>query len=180
MLIGIMTGLVGLTYPKRLIEAARLHREGGGGHDHGDMTAPGGTLWAKLTGRQGPVMIAQNSAMDWGMLWKDLALGFVITGAPVSMRARRCLAKPVRRPRLTHTSGTGQRADRSAGGRDLLRLLNRQRADGGGAVRRRDQLRRGAGFLLCRPDRAATSRCLSPLLRAEDGGLYRPRCSTQR
>jgi uncharacterized membrane protein YraQ (UPF0718 family) len=80
-LIGIMTGLVGLTYPKRLIEEARHHPEGGGGHDHGDMTVPGGTLWAKLSGRQGRVMIAQNFAMDWGMLWKDLALGFLIAGA---------------------------------------------------------------------------------------------------
>ena len=81
-LIGIMSGLVSLTYPKRLIEAARHYPEAGGsGHDHGDMTAPGNTLWQKLTGRQGRVMIAQNFAMDWGMLWKDLALGFLIAGA---------------------------------------------------------------------------------------------------
>jgi uncharacterized membrane protein YraQ (UPF0718 family) len=45
------------------------------------MTAPGDTLWAKLTGPQGRVMIARNFAMDWGMLWKDLALGFLIAGA---------------------------------------------------------------------------------------------------
>jgi uncharacterized protein len=81
-LIAIMAALIGLTYPRRLIEEARHHPEaGGGGHDHGDITAPGDTLWAKLTGRQGRVMIAQNFAMDWGMLWKDLALGFVIAGA---------------------------------------------------------------------------------------------------
>ena len=84
-LIVIMAALVSLTYPTRLIEEARHHPEAGpggsaGGHDHGDMTAPGGTLWAKLTGRQGRVMIAQNFAMDWGMLWKDLALGFLIAG----------------------------------------------------------------------------------------------------
>jgi len=80
-LIGIMAGLIGLTYPKRLIDEARHHPEGGGGHGHGDMTAPGNTLWAKLTGRQGRIMIAQNFAMDWAMLWKDLALGFLIAGA---------------------------------------------------------------------------------------------------
>lgn len=80
-LIAIMAGLVGLTYPRRLIDEARHHPESGGGHDHGDMTAPGNTLWAKLTGREGRIMIAQNFAMDWGMLWKDLALGFLIAGA---------------------------------------------------------------------------------------------------
>jgi hypothetical protein len=80
-LVVIMATLVSLTYPRRLIEEARHHPEGGGGHDHGDMTAPGDTLWAKLAGLQGRVMIAQNFAMDWGMLWKDLALGFLIAGA---------------------------------------------------------------------------------------------------
>jgi uncharacterized membrane protein YraQ (UPF0718 family) len=80
-LVVIMAAVVSLTYPKRLIEEARHHPEGGGGHDHGDMTAPGNTLWAKLSGKQGRVMIAQNFAMDWGMLWKDLALGFLIAGA---------------------------------------------------------------------------------------------------
>jgi uncharacterized protein len=80
-LVVIMAAVVSLTYPRRLIEEARHHAEGAGGHDHGDMTAPGATLWAKLSGRQGRVMIAQNFAMDWGMLWKDLALGFLIAGA---------------------------------------------------------------------------------------------------
>ena len=80
-LVAIMAALVKLTYPTRLIEEARHHPEAGGGHDHGDMTAPGDTLWKKLTGRQGRIMIAQNFAMDWGMLWKDLTLGFLIAGA---------------------------------------------------------------------------------------------------
>lgn len=81
-LIAIMAMLVKLTCPTGLIEEARHHSEGGGGgHHHGEMTAPGGTLWQKLTGREGWVMIAQNFTMDWGMLWKDLALGFLIAGA---------------------------------------------------------------------------------------------------
>ena len=82
MLVVIVAAMVKLDLPRRkLIEEARHHPEGGGGHDHGDMTAPGETLWAKLSGKQGRVMIAQNFAMDWGMLWKDLALGFLIAGA---------------------------------------------------------------------------------------------------
>src|SRR6201996_1963109 len=80
-LVSVMGALVKLTYTTRLIEEARHHPETGGGHDHGDMTAPGRTLWRKLTGPKGRVMIAQNFAMDWGMLWKDLALGFLIAGA---------------------------------------------------------------------------------------------------
>jgi uncharacterized membrane protein YraQ (UPF0718 family) len=81
-LVVIMSILVALTYPKRLVEAARHHAEHGtNGHDHGSMPAPKGTLWQKLTGREGRVLIAQNFAMDWGMLWKDLAIGFLIAGA---------------------------------------------------------------------------------------------------
>jgi uncharacterized membrane protein YraQ (UPF0718 family) len=80
-LVAVMAALVKLTYPTRLVEEARHHPESGGGHDHGEAVAPGDTLWARLTGREGRMMIARNFAMDWGMLWKDLALGFLIAGA---------------------------------------------------------------------------------------------------
>src|SRR6202050_116270 len=39
-LVAIMAALVRLTYPTGLIEEGRRHAEAGGGHDHGDMTAP--------------------------------------------------------------------------------------------------------------------------------------------
>jgi uncharacterized membrane protein YraQ (UPF0718 family) len=80
-LIAIMTVLVRATYPKALIEAARHHPEAAGSHDHGDVTLPGDTFWQKLVHPNGRILVAQNFAMDFKMLWRDLALGFVIAGA---------------------------------------------------------------------------------------------------
>jgi uncharacterized membrane protein YraQ (UPF0718 family) len=79
-LIVVMTGLVRATYPKNLVEAARHHPEGGAGHDHGDIAIPGKTFWQKLTHPNGRILVAQNFAMDFRMLWRDLALGFLIAG----------------------------------------------------------------------------------------------------
>jgi uncharacterized membrane protein YraQ (UPF0718 family) len=80
-LIMIMSLLVRLTYPARLVEEARHHQEQDGGHEHDDIAAEEGTLREKLSRRTAWVHIAQNFAMDWSMLWKDLLLGFVIAGA---------------------------------------------------------------------------------------------------
>lgn len=79
-LIVILTGLVRLTYPSRLVEAARHHPEPGRGHEH-PTAEQTGTLAQKLARRETWVAVAQNFAMDWSMLWKDLVLGFLIAGA---------------------------------------------------------------------------------------------------
>ncbi|MEG9524950.1 MAG: permease [Hyphomicrobiales bacterium] len=79
-LIAIMTTLVKLTYPTRLAEEARQHKEESRGHEHMNMTVDGPTWWARLTKPEARVRIAQNFAMEWQMLWKDLALGFLIGG----------------------------------------------------------------------------------------------------
>jgi uncharacterized membrane protein YraQ (UPF0718 family) len=77
-----MSLAVRLTYPRRLVEAARHHAQAGaGGHDHGDMAETGGTLWQKLGRRETWVQVAHSFVMDWSMLWTDLALGFLIAGA---------------------------------------------------------------------------------------------------
>jgi len=80
-LIVIMSVLVRLTYPAKLVEEARRHPEPGGGHEHEAMTLEGATLWQKLKYPRAPIVIAQNFAMDWSMLWKDLVGGFLIAGA---------------------------------------------------------------------------------------------------
>ncbi len=80
-LVLILSVLVGLTYPARLVEAARRHPEQTDGHEHGDMAAEGGSVWQKLSRRDTWVGVAQSFAMDWSMLWKDLLLGFLIAGA---------------------------------------------------------------------------------------------------
>ena len=80
-LVAIMSLLVKATYPKQLVEAARAHLDETSGHDHGDNVVEGDTLWAKLRDPRTAVLVAQNVAMDWSMLWKDLIAGFLIAGA---------------------------------------------------------------------------------------------------
>jgi len=80
-LIAIMTALVRLTHPARLVEEARHHPETAGGHDHESTVIEGDNLWQKLKHLRARIVIAQNFAMDWSMLWKDLLAGFLIAGA---------------------------------------------------------------------------------------------------
>ena len=80
-LIAIMALLVKLTYPKNIVEAGRAHDDRGAkAMEHGDLLAPGKTLWQKLTSRQGWVYVAQYVRMDWSMIWKDMCFGFLIAG----------------------------------------------------------------------------------------------------
>ena len=78
LLIGVMWPLVRLTLPKGLEQEARDHEEesehagcGHMDHDHGAMDMGGGS---KLKA------VAEAFAMDWGMMWKEMAIGFVIAG----------------------------------------------------------------------------------------------------
>jgi uncharacterized membrane protein YraQ (UPF0718 family) len=80
-LIAIMALLVRLTYPAKLVEEARRHPEASSGHVHDEPAAGGGSVWQKLRQPGIRAAIAQNFVMDWRMLWKDLALGFLIAGA---------------------------------------------------------------------------------------------------
>ena len=79
-LIAVMALLVRLTAPRRLVEAARHHPEAGGEHNHDMKPVPGDTLAARLRRPELPVRVAQSFAMDLSMLWKDLAIGFVVAG----------------------------------------------------------------------------------------------------
>ncbi|HEX3550336.1 MAG TPA: permease [Candidatus Elarobacter sp.] len=79
-LIAVMAVLVRLTYPAALVEEARRHLDEATGHDHGSMEGEGATPLERLRDPATRVAIAQNFTMDVGMLWKDLAGGFVIAG----------------------------------------------------------------------------------------------------
>lgn len=79
-LVVIMTALVRLTYPARLIEEARHHPETAGGHEHEAMTIEGASLGDKLRQPAARIAVAQNFVMDASMLWKDLLAGFLIAG----------------------------------------------------------------------------------------------------
>ncbi len=65
---------------QRLVDDAREHDEIGHGHDHGAMTVPGDTWYDRLRDPKALPTIASAFAMDWRMLWKDLAVGFLIAG----------------------------------------------------------------------------------------------------
>ncbi|MEZ5921660.1 MAG: permease [Parvularculaceae bacterium] len=79
-LIVIMSLLVRLTYPKRLVKQAREHAErASSGHDHGAMEAQGNFL-ARFFKRETYAAVASSFIMDWKMLWKDIAGGFLIAG----------------------------------------------------------------------------------------------------
>ena len=79
-LVAVMSVLVKLTYPKALAEAARTHEEATGGHQHMSMTVEGATWWERLRKPEARIRVAQNFAMEWSMLWKDLAIGFLVGG----------------------------------------------------------------------------------------------------
>ena len=79
-LIAVLSLLVKATLPAGLADEARHHEEQGGGHEHTSMTVEGGTWRERLASRDTSVRVAQNFAMDWRMLWKDLAAGFLIGG----------------------------------------------------------------------------------------------------
>ena len=79
-LIVVMTAIVKATAPKALIEAAREHKEAGKGHEHMAMQADDDTWWARAANPRTRIYLAQSFAMEWSMLWKDLAIGFVIGG----------------------------------------------------------------------------------------------------
>jgi hypothetical protein len=81
-LVVMMTALVKLTYPKRIVEQGRAYQQTGrvAEHDHGEMLAPGRTLWGKLRSGRGWTYVAHYVRMDWGMIWKDVVAGFVIAG----------------------------------------------------------------------------------------------------
>ena len=83
-LIAVFVILARLLLPKNAIEQGRAHVEPENGghhvHDHGDMLAPGKTVWEKLRSPTGWNYVAHYFGMDWSMLQTDLILGFLIAG----------------------------------------------------------------------------------------------------
>lgn len=79
-LVIVMSLLVRLTAPDRMVEAARRHAAADEGHAHEAAPVEGGTVWERLQRPATRVAIARNVAMDVSMLWKDVVAGFVIAG----------------------------------------------------------------------------------------------------
>src|SRR5438128_2523220 len=51
------------------------------GHAEMDMSVTGGSLWQRITSKDGLTAISHYFVMDWAAVWKDIAGGLLIAGA---------------------------------------------------------------------------------------------------
>jgi uncharacterized membrane protein YraQ (UPF0718 family) len=70
----------------QLVEAARRQAQKGlrgvmEGHAEMDMSVAGGSLWSRLTSRQGTTAVSHYFVMNWASVWKDIAIGLLAAGA---------------------------------------------------------------------------------------------------
>lgn len=80
-LVAIMSLIVSITYPRRLVEEARQRiKEIPSGPVHKTHTMDSKNFMEKLLRRETHIAIAQSFVADWSMLWKDLIAGFLIGG----------------------------------------------------------------------------------------------------
>lgn len=79
LLILLMWAVVRATASDQLVEAAREHaREQEGSHDHSGSDLAD---WKKLIrSREGWRRVARSYLLEWGMVWKDVAVGFTVAG----------------------------------------------------------------------------------------------------
>ncbi len=79
-LITVMTALLRLFVSKRLEEQAREHaQEADTGHQH-HMAGERLTLGQRITSLDAWSDVAHNFRNDWGMLWKEITIGFFLAG----------------------------------------------------------------------------------------------------
>ena len=76
LLVLFMWGLVRLTLPRSVEQAAREHvgRDDGDGDDASDWKR-------KIASLDGWAAVARQYFMEWGMVWRDVAFGFTVAGA---------------------------------------------------------------------------------------------------
>ena len=108
--------------------------------------------------------VAHNFRGDWGMLYREIGAGLLISGFVAQIGPGRV---PQRVPDRVAVAGAGRvgRVHRAVDRDPDLRLLGREHPAGRGAVERRDQLRRRDGVHLRRPRDPADHRDLPEVLR---------------
>jgi len=136
--------------PEGARRTGRAHADEAGGHDHGSAETDGRTIAQRLRDPGVRVAVAQNAAMDFTMLWKDLVGGFLIAGALGAFCPRRCVEGALPARRRTGRSTCRERGHRSGHRDRVVRVLDRQRADGGDPMGERDLVRRRAR-VFCTP-----------------------------
>jgi uncharacterized membrane protein YraQ (UPF0718 family) len=70
--------LVRIFYPENLVETAREHAREQEGSD-GDSGDPPDPL-KLIRSREGWLKVAKHYTMEWGMVWKDVTIGFTVAG----------------------------------------------------------------------------------------------------
>ena len=158
---------------RRLIDAAREQADRGlagsmEGHAAMDMSIQsGGSFWRRLGSRDGYTSVSHIFVMEWAAVIRDVVIGLLIAGA---------VGAWVPDSFWQHLFLTGHPLAAKIWGpligpvisRAQLRLLDRQRAAGRGAVERRDQLRRRHRVHLRRPDHHPDPGHLPEVLRDAD------------
>ena len=166
---------------KEVLDAARRQASAGvagvmEGHAAMDMgIADAGRPWRRIRSRRALTSVSHIFVMEWAAVLRDMAVGLLVAGAlaawvPNSVVAPLLLRRPPPAVRGDGPPGRSRGRDRQ------LRVLDRQRPAGRGAVERRHQLRRRRGVHLRRPAHRPDPGHLPPVLRhahdaAHHGGL---------
>jgi uncharacterized protein len=86
LMVAIMAVLFRIFLSRRLVREAREQADKGikgimEGHAEMDMSVEKGSLWQRITSREGITATSHYFMMDWAAVWKDIAGGLLIAGA---------------------------------------------------------------------------------------------------
>jgi uncharacterized membrane protein YraQ (UPF0718 family) len=86
--VAIMAVVIRFTYSEKMVEQARKDA-GETGRKHGGMDDPAeglpGTWRDKIKSREAWLRIGQTYIREWGMIWKDILVGFTVAGAVATL-----------------------------------------------------------------------------------------------
>lgn len=86
--VAIMALVIRLTYPEEMVEQARKDAGKTGKH-HGGMSDPAegllGSWREKIKHREAWLRVGQTYRREWGMVWKDILVGFIVAGAVATL-----------------------------------------------------------------------------------------------
>jgi hypothetical protein len=112
--------------------------------------------------------------MDWSMLWKEMAIGFLISGFLATLFPSDWWKTLFVNGGPLFSASSGKRDSRSSNRSRKFCMLDWQRPFGQRSVERRNQLWRDSLIYLCRPDRDPFDLDLPKILRDHGNFLYCP------
>jgi uncharacterized membrane protein YraQ (UPF0718 family) len=81
--VGIMAVIIRFTYPEKMVEQA--HKDAGKGGMSDPAEGLSGKWREKIKSREAWLRIGQTYAREWGMIWKDILVGFTVAGAVATL-----------------------------------------------------------------------------------------------